>query len=237
MWKAIPDWPGYEVSSLGQVRSFKKYAHRAKRWPIAKEPQRILRPAPNGRGYKCVVLSCEGTTRIFPVASLVLMAFVGPRPSGMHVCHRDCNKTNNRLDNLRYDTPSGNGKDGAGDYAATRLTNKQAIEVKHLAAQGFSDGELAQRFDVSERTIRCCRLGYSYVHTEGPLTKHGGKLSDQEVQQIRQEGQCRDVGIAELAKRYGVTASHISHILRGLCRQKAGGPISKPRLKGAKSAA
>jgi hypothetical protein len=42
---------------------------------------------------------------------MVAFAFLGRRKKGMHICHYDDIKTNNRLDNLRYDTVSNNRKD------------------------------------------------------------------------------------------------------------------------------
>jgi len=39
---------------------------------------------------------------------LVLEAFVGPRPPGTECCHRNDIKTDNRLENLRWDTSSAN---------------------------------------------------------------------------------------------------------------------------------
>ena len=44
---------------------------------------------------------------------LVLGAFAGPPPEGMEGCHEDNDKTNNRLDNLRWDTRPGNHSDKA----------------------------------------------------------------------------------------------------------------------------
>ena len=42
---------------------------------------------------------------------VVLTAFVGPRPVGTEVCHRDGNPANNRLGNLRWDTRKANHAD------------------------------------------------------------------------------------------------------------------------------
>lgn len=42
------------------------------------------------------------------VHSLVMEAFVGPRPEGMEVCHNNGDAADNRLENLRYDTHSEN---------------------------------------------------------------------------------------------------------------------------------
>nr|WP_255481829.1 HNH endonuclease [Amycolatopsis sp. SID8362] len=41
----------------------------------------------------------------------VLAAFIGPCPSGWHGCHRNQVKTDNRLENLRWDSPKGNAAD------------------------------------------------------------------------------------------------------------------------------
>ncbi len=42
---------------------------------------------------------------------VVMLAFVGPCPKGLIVCHNDGDKTNNRLSNLRYDTQRSNALD------------------------------------------------------------------------------------------------------------------------------
>ncbi|RUU22663.1 HNH endonuclease [Mesorhizobium sp. M7A.F.Ca.AU.002.06.1.1] len=49
--------------------------------------------------------------KICYVHLLVLEAFVGPRPDGLEGCHNDGNPDNNRLDNLRWDTPESNQAD------------------------------------------------------------------------------------------------------------------------------
>lgn len=45
------------------------------------------------------------------VHQLVLEAFVGPRPEGMEACHWNDVCTDNRLENLRWDTTSANRHD------------------------------------------------------------------------------------------------------------------------------
>ena len=42
---------------------------------------------------------------------LVLEAFVGPCPEGMETCHNNGVRTDNRLENLRWDTSSANNDD------------------------------------------------------------------------------------------------------------------------------
>lgn len=45
------------------------------------------------------------------IHSLVLEAFVGPRPDGMEGCHNDGDPANNHLANLRWDTRAANNQD------------------------------------------------------------------------------------------------------------------------------
>lgn len=42
---------------------------------------------------------------------LILETFVGPCPPGMQCCHYNDIKTDNRLENLRWDTPEANMRD------------------------------------------------------------------------------------------------------------------------------
>lgn len=234
VWKPIPDYPGYEASDAGRVRSFKK--QQCNGWVIADLPQRILK-IQSQKGYQFVLLCCDGIRYNRRVHILVLGAFVGPKPEGMVSCHKDCNPSNNQLSNLRYDTQSNNLRDGVGDRATKCLTNKKAVEVKHLAAQGFSDEELAGRFDISADTVARCRLGRSYSYTQGPITNHVHKLADSEVRQMREMARDKGVSISvtQLAEMFNTTISHVSLLLRGLRRKKAGGPILPPRYGGAKS--
>ena len=98
MWLPIPGYEGlYEVSEDGRVRSLGKRGKMLKPFPV--------------RGYSKVHLSKDATSRHRGVHQLVMLAFEGPPPEGMEVCHEDGNKANNHRSNLRYDTPSANGRD------------------------------------------------------------------------------------------------------------------------------
>lgn len=101
-WKDISGYEGYyQVSDWGNVRSVDRVAANGAWWPgkLLKTPLRS--------GYPCVDLS-RGTRMTVHVHVLVMLAFVGPRPEGMVICHFDGDPTNNHLANLRYDTHSSN---------------------------------------------------------------------------------------------------------------------------------
>lgn len=83
-WKPVPAYEDlYEVSSHGRVLSH----HR--------ETPRFLRPGNHGAGYRLVVLCKDGKQTSRTVHSLMLEAFIGPRPEGMEARHLDGNPANN----------------------------------------------------------------------------------------------------------------------------------------------
>jgi hypothetical protein len=70
-------------------------------------PDRPVPPHVNAQGYRHVSLA--GTTR--SVHSLVLEAFVEPRPAGMLGLHRDDVKWHNHVSNLYWGTHADNARD------------------------------------------------------------------------------------------------------------------------------
>lgn len=109
-YRDVSGFPGYRVGSDGSVwTSWSK--GRCKSW-IGND-WKPLRQIIHGRdGYCMVVLYRDHKQFNKKVHTLVLEAFVGPRPEGMQACHYpDHDKTNNRLDNLRWDTQSNNLRD------------------------------------------------------------------------------------------------------------------------------
>lgn len=101
-WLLIADYPLYEVSSLGRVRSW-----------IRGGPEALVLKQFHGHGYPRVNLypARGGRARSVVVHKLVLEAFVGPRPDGMVACHNNGNQKDNRPDNLRWGTVLDNAAD------------------------------------------------------------------------------------------------------------------------------
>lgn len=110
-WRAIPGYGGYEVSDLGRVRSLDRWVQQQNGSRRFFKGQ-ILRSRPFPRtGHRMVSLKRNSIGETFRVHKLVMLAFVGPRPDDMQICHNNGIPDDNRLSNLRYDTASGNVRD------------------------------------------------------------------------------------------------------------------------------
>lgn len=95
-WTYVEGFPGYLVSDQGRVAG-------PRGDNIA---QRIDR-----KGYRSVSLWRGGKSHRRAVQRLVAEAFIGPRPDGCVVRHRDGDNTHNEATNLRYGTPTENEAD------------------------------------------------------------------------------------------------------------------------------
>lgn len=218
-WKAIPGFEDYEVSNQGEVRSYRKI-NRYCEGQCYLTPH-LLKPAIDARGYRRVNLRCNGQTHSKKVAFLVLLAFVGPLPSGMHGCHNNNNPSDDRLENLRYDTPRGNARD------RLSLSDVQVIEMRKRRAQGNSVAILAKLFDIKYEIAKDICRGKTYRVIGGPFTGgRWGKLIKADVRAMRTERANSDATLEDLAKKYNISVSAVSLICRGKRYQNDGGPIT-----------
>lgn len=93
---------------------------------------------------------------------LVLEAFVGPCPPGMEACHGNGNPQDNRITNLRWDTPKANQNDrnthgtsnkGARNGAAL-LSKDKVRRIRSLHSFGASIPVIARKFGCHVETVR-----------------------------------------------------------------------------------
>ena len=162
-WKAIENYPDYQLSDQGRVRSFKDKSGAV----------RYLGLTMDKDGYLQVNLCGNGEVRTCKVHQLVLAAFLGPCPKGMEANHLDVNKRNNRLDNLEYTTHSENMKHayhlGLGNIKAVI----QRSMVGQFVADYISQCEASRRTGVNQGHIsECCNGkiksagGFVWEHSE-----------------------------------------------------------------------
>lgn len=101
----------YEVSSYGLVRSLTRSVRFGRKGGMRVIKGMVLSPVVGSRGYPLVNLTRPGVRRQLAVYRVVLEAFRGKRPDGMEACHNNGVRSDSRLENLRWDTRSGNHKD------------------------------------------------------------------------------------------------------------------------------
>lgn len=162
IWKNIPAYPGYQVSTLGRICSLRNSTK-----PVIMKLQ-MTTPAKtspqNGpRYWQVTLVDGMGKKRHKRVHRLVLSAFVGLPPSKKHQgAHRDGNSLNNWLANLKWATQAENEADKIGhgtkkegaDHGSAKLTTKQVQEIR--AVKVWTRGlvkAMALKFGVADATI------------------------------------------------------------------------------------
>lgn len=99
-WRPVKDFPGYEVSADGAVRSF------AARGRSGEPTQpRAITPVWLKNQRWGVRMNRDGVRHLRCVANLVLEAFVGPPPGTDHVVFADGDSSNIKLSNISWKTP------------------------------------------------------------------------------------------------------------------------------------
>lgn len=212
IWKDIVSYDGYQVSSLGNVKSFKRY-------PEGK----ILAPQVSHKGYLLVALFKDGKHKTLSVARLVAQSFV-PNPDGLpQVNHIDGNKLNNCVENLEWVTNAENMQHAVAsgliklgeDRSSAKLTNEQVVFIRENP-DGLTNYQLADMFGVAQPIISYIQRGLSYKNAGGTIRKSKHRsLTEEEQALIRKlyvKGS-REFGIVALAKLFKCRTTTIRRII------------------------
>ena len=101
VWKPIPGYENYEVSSEGRVRSLERWEN-LKSGGCRFRKGRLLKLVDRGKGYKCVSIFNDEGHKLAAVHRLVSEAFI-PNPNNLPcVNHKDENPSNNNISNLEW---------------------------------------------------------------------------------------------------------------------------------------
>lgn len=177
-WRTVPGYDDIYVTADGRVMT--TYGRRPG----------IRKPVVSRAGYPMVVFQRKGRTPFgVSVHTLVLTAFVGPRPAGQECRHLNGIKTDCRLENLRWGTPIENGQDrirhGHQQHGEDRwnahLTEENVIEARRLRKGNprvWTYRKLARRYGVT-------RYVMTTAVSEGVVGKTWKHLDDIEPRAIR----------------------------------------------------
>lgn len=161
----IKGFPGYCIGDDGSIWSTRQ--SRGNEW-------RKLKPRRQPNNYLSIVLCRPPVMTVRLIHQLVLEHFVSPRPEGMDACHNDGSRTNNRLENLRWDTRKGNfadkikhGTHNKGEnHQQAKLTEKQVVVIWQRLKTGKKGigVTLAKEYNVGTKTISDIKLKRTWSH-------------------------------------------------------------------------
>ena len=180
-WKTIEGAQGYEVSSMGRVRSVPGVVMRSNGSPLSRRG-RVLKHSLR-LGYPRVRL---GHGRYITVHSLVAAAFIGPRPDGLQVNHINHDRSDNRVENLEYLSRSENMRAANAFYGRVYPKGKRHCQARATAAQirrayrmltkGHTLAEASDATGVAATSIQAAARGLSWKHLGlAPLKRIGGR--------------------------------------------------------------
>lgn len=230
IWVPVKGWTGYEVSSLGSVRSLDRSVT-TRTGRVFKLRGKVLKQNKSTGGYSQVVLSKPGIQYNFLVHRLVAEAFIGVIPTGLEVCHNNGKKGDNRAVNLRIDSRLSNVQDCAahgtspvGERNAMSVVSRgDVLEIRRLACiEGISRQKLADKYSISASQIALIVTGKAWPNAGGPImdvSANKGEsaktsiLTESQVLEIRRRAAEERITHKELAKEYGVSRPNISLIV------------------------
>lgn len=146
VWKDVIDYPGYQVSESGQVRSNKKGA------------VKLLKPQLTPKGYLRITLNKRGhKSRHKKIHRLVAYAFLGDPPSDKqnHINHKDGDKLNNHYSNLEWVTAKTNLEHAMDSNLITRNIRVRVYDTVSGSMEIIpSIGSAASRFNLGFVAIK-----------------------------------------------------------------------------------
>lgn len=160
-WRDIPNTEGrYQASDFGRVRS----RRRGNGLLLPDGEWRVCRITTlrTGKmtGYQKITI--DGVVRW--LHEVVAQSFLGQRPDGQVVRHKNGVGSDNRPDNLEWGTPTQNNHDTQLHYRGNtqQLTPEKALELKQRLAKGEEPIPLAEEYQISVNQTYKIRAGKSW---------------------------------------------------------------------------
>ncbi len=150
-WCDVVGYVGlYQVSNIGRVKSL-NYNHT--------NTPKIMKPGKIPKGYLIVNLFDNGSRKTMYIHRLVGFAFLKKSKEKPEVNHKNGCKTDNRVDNLEWVSPSENTfhaietglRNNVGEHnGRSKLSDVEVAEIKNLYSQGgYVQRELGEMYGVA----------------------------------------------------------------------------------------
>lgn len=167
IWKRINDYPDYEVSNLGRIKSLSRISTRG-----FKLQERIIKGGIDTRGYQMIHLSKKGIRKTFLVHRIVASHFIENPLNKEDVNHINGIKTDNYVSNLEWCTTKENvnhafriglckSKKGLKNGRAL-LTENEVLQIRKDKNKKIC--EIATKYNVSWSCISSIIKGKTWTH-------------------------------------------------------------------------
>jgi predicted XRE-type DNA-binding protein len=222
----VNGFPGYFVTPEGQVWSTRRNdgsQHLA--------AAHILKGSLS-KGYPRVTLIASGRHQRIFVHRIVAETFLGPCPGRMEVAHLNGDRRDSRLINLRYVTRSENhlhkidhGTMPMGDSHPNRsISETAARQIGERLREVGSCNQVAEEFGTSRGVVSHIASGRTWRHVfpkewKPPARRRLSGEQRAAIVKLAAEGNRQ----TEIAERFGVTQSAISHLLKRTARSSSHG--------------
>jgi hypothetical protein len=175
-WRQVPSFKNYQVSNYGRVRPIRRQA--------------MSKPHFDKDRYLQITLYVPGRRyHSKTVHSLVAEAFIGPRPEGLEINHKNGIKHDNTVANLEYLTSAENKRHAVRmnlgnkkrdysnrNYKGSRNPNSKLNEwqvrvvrrIRSIPRPRPSIQFLAEKMEVSATTLSQAALGFTWKHLQKP---------------------------------------------------------------------
>jgi HNH endonuclease len=213
--KKIPGFDGYEITSDGKL------------YCVDKRKYRKI-PKPNKLGYsRYTITDGQGKSHHVGVHSLILMAFVGPRPKGFHAAHLDGNPRNNTLKNLKWASPKENSSHRilhgtlpfGSKVKAAKISEKDVMWLRKnykFIKNKSNIGLLAKKLKINVQNAREIVHGYHWKQVDCMPVPARRQLSKDDVLYIRNnytKYQNGKTNVGLLAEKFNVSKCTVFYIM------------------------
>lgn len=166
IWKPVEGYEGYyEVSNLGRIKSVERYVKQGNSTRHVKETIKAVHI--NKYGYPCVTLCKDRKSNSITIHTILAKAFI-PNPEGKSaIDHINTDRTDNRLENLRWVTNKEN--------------SNNELTLKHCRENTYSKETMKKRLDTNKERDTCIAPKTIYQYTKGgELIKEFYSMADAE---------------------------------------------------------